>query len=273
MPELPEVETVVRELNQKTSLKEIKEIIPIYEKVFSEGSDYQLLKNLAIKSVTRRAKYIIFSFYDSDLFLISHLRMTGKYLFNMNIGINSLSEKDQSHIRCVFKLSDQTEMYYIDARKFGRFDICKDLTKRFIHVGVEPLSDNLNIKYLTPLLKRIKPIKVFLLDQQFIAGLGNIYADEVLFLSKIKPTRASSTLNKNEIKLMIDNIKIVLGKAVDNMGTTLSDYRNTDNNKGDNQNYLNVYGREKANCKVCSTPIEKIKLGGRGTHFCPQCQV
>jgi formamidopyrimidine-DNA glycosylase len=265
MPELPEVETVVRGLNTKVSNKTIKEIITVWDKVFSDGSDPQQLTGKKIKSVTRRAKYIVFNFFSSDLHLISHLRMTGKYLF-------SLDESEKKFLRCIFKFSDGTELFYLDMRKFGKFDICTDLNKRFSHIGAEPLTDDLNEKYLKPLLQRNKPIKNFLMDQAYIAGLGNIYTDEVLFLSKIHPQRHSSTLTDKEIKLVIKNVKTVLQKAVDNMGTTLSDYRNTDNVAGENQNYLNVYGRNKKACKTCKTEIEKIKLGGRGTHFCPQCQ-
>jgi formamidopyrimidine-DNA glycosylase len=265
MPELPEVETVVRGLNDKVSNKTIREIELVWNKVFSDGSNPDLLTGKKIKSVTRRAKYIVFNFVDSDLHLISHLRMTGKYLFN-------LEQAEEKFLRCVFKFTDGTELYYLDMRKFGKFDICTDLKERFSHIGAEPLTDDLNVQYLKPLLQRDKPIKNFLMDQQYIAGLGNIYTDEVLFLSKIHPQRHSSSLSDKEIKLVIKNVKDVLGKAVDNMGTTLSDYRNTDNVAGENQNYLYVYGRNKAKCKVCGTVIEKIKMGGRGTHFCPKCQ-
>ncbi len=261
MPELPEVETVVRELNHNIKGKIIKEIQPVYDKVFSVGSEPEILKGFKIATVKRRAKYIIFNFANSPLHLISHLRMTGEYLYNQDIEKNRF-------VRCIFRFTDNSLMAFADMRKFGRFDISDDLTKRFKDIGVEPLSDDLNFAYLKNVLNKSKPIKLQLLDQSIIAGIGNIYADEVLFLSKINPQRQASSISEKEIKALVKNIKLVLQKAIDDTGNILPDYRE----KGDKGNYYNVYGQNKKKCKICSSIIEKIILGGRGTHFCPKCQ-
>lgn len=262
MPELPEVETVVRELDKNLKNKLFIQIDPIYRPIFN--GDFHNLENLKIESITRRAKYIIYNFYDTDIHLISHLRMTGEYIFNQ------VNEKQERFVRCVFTLNDNSKMYYLDMRKFGRFDITVNLDDYFKKVGIEPFDQNFNTKFLEKLLTKELPIKSFLLDQSYIAGLGNIYADEVLFLSKVHPQRKSNLLTKKEIKSLVINIKEVLQKAIDNMGTNFSDYRDTD--KGKNQNYLNVYGRENKFCNICGTVISKIKMGGRGTHFCAKCQ-
>lgn len=263
MPELPEVQTVVNELDKNLKNKSIIEIDAVFEPIFND--DYKPVLNLKIESVTRRAKYIVYNFFDTDIHLISHLRMTGKYLFN------DVPEKEEKFIRAIFKISDGTTMYYLDMRKFGKFDVTCELKNYFKNIGVEPLGKDLNYQYLEKLINKTIPIKTFLLDQSFIAGIGNIYADEVLFLSKIHPQRKTNSLNKTETELLIKNIKKVLKSAVENMGTRLSDYRDTD--KGENQNYLNVYGRENRECKVCKSKIVKIKSSGRGTHYCPQCQI
>ena len=262
MPELPEVETVVRELNKNLKDKVFIDVDPIFRPIFN--GDFHNVENLKVQSVNRRAKYIVFNFYDTDIHLISHLRMTGKYIFN------HVDEKEEKFIRCIFTLNDNSKMYYLDMRKFGRFDLTINLDDYFKHIGIEPLDKNFTYSYLKQYLKGETPMKSFLLNQSVIAGLGNIYADEVLFLSRIHPKRKANSLSETEIKNLVSNIKTVITKAIDNMGTKLSDYRDTD--KGKNQNYLNVYGRENKFCNICGTVISKIKMVGRGTHFCSECQ-
>ena len=181
-------------------------------------------------------------FVTSKLILISHLRMTGKF-------VSKPVEKDLNYIRCILTLDNLEKVYFVDVRQFGGFVISDSYELYFKKLGVEPLSLDLNSAYLKNRLNRTQPVKNFLMDQQHIAGLGNIYADESLFHAKIHPLRPSKSISQYEMDTLINKIKFVLKQAILNMGTTLSDYRNTDNVAGENQNYLFVYGRNGKNCK------------------------
>ena len=265
MPELPEVQTVVDELNNTLSNEMIISIDIINSKYDSEKIKKFCL-NQTISNVTRRGKYILIFFENSLNTLVVHLRMTGKFVF-------SLIEKDKKHLQATLKLKSKMSAYFIDVRKFGTFEIiAKEHLEDRLKLGVEPLTDHLSIEYLKPFLNRIRPIKPFLLDQSYIAGIGNIYADEALFRSRVIPTKACKDLSDLEIISLIDSIKYVLQQSINNMGTTISDYRNTKNIGGENQNYLNVYGQENEECTNCSSKIKRIKMSGRSTYFCTRCQ-
>lgn len=262
MPELPEVETVVNELNDRLSQKLIKYIEPYSSRGIS--SELNDISHFEVVSVTRRGKYIVFN--GEQIHIIAHLRMTGKFVFTP-------SKKDEKYIRCIFHLENKQKMYFVDVRKFGTIEISDNIPLFFNHLGPEPLTDRFSPTYLHSILKkRVKPIKNSLLDQSFVAGIGNIYADESLFLSKINPIKKSHELSIKEITCLVKNIKYVLQKSIENMGTTLSDYRNTKNIGGENQYYLYVYGLNGKACKQCNSIILRIKLAGRSTHFCPSCQ-
>ena len=262
MPELPEVETVVNELNTELINETIVRIEPLSSRgIKNELSDVTEFK---IISVTRRGKYIVFN--GEDVSIIAHLRMTGKFVFTP-------SDKDMKYIRCIFHFNSLRKMYFVDVRKFGTIELTENISTFFSHLGPEPLTNEFTPLYFQSILKnRLKPIKNALLDQSLVAGIGNIYADESLFLSQINPLKKSSGLSLNEMTKLVKNIKWVLSESIKNMGTTLSDYRNTKNTGGENQHYLNVYGLEGSNCKVCNSIILRIKLAGRSTHFCPNCQ-
>lgn len=261
MPELPEVETVVRELQAKVKGKTLSSVDPVFAKVFPPDSDSKKLQGLTISSVSRRAKYIIFNFSQEDLHLIAHLRMTGEFLFDQD-------GENNRFIRCIFHFTDRTVMYFCDMRKFGRLEICSDLAEYFKKMGIEPLGDDLTVAFLQKRLQSSRSIKALLLDQSLIAGIGNIYADEILFLSKINPQRSGLQITAKELLALKKNIKTVLQKAIDDTGITLPDYRE----RANKDFYYNVYGRAKQACKICGHKIEKIRLGGRGTNFCPVCQ-
>ncbi|MCB0279680.1 MAG: DNA-formamidopyrimidine glycosylase [Calditrichaeota bacterium] len=265
MPELPEVQTVVDELELICGGKSITAIEVLTNRVFNNQQLIPQILNKQIERVSRRGKYIVFHLTGNSHYLIAHLRMTGKFLGKPQV-------TEEKYTRCILMLNQDEPLYFIDVRQFGGFDITDSLADFFSKLGIEPLSNDFNVSYLKDRLQREQPIKAFLMDQRHIAGLGNIYADESLFLAKIHPKRPSKSLNKAEVDILVVEIKNVLKRAIANMGTTLSDYRNTDNVAGENQNYLFVYGREKRECKVCATVIEKIRLAGRGTHYCPTCQ-
>jgi len=221
--------------------------------------------NSHINGLSRNGKYIIIELDKS--YLVIHLRMTGQIIIH-----NSNAFPDQ-HLRLSIKMKSGNYFNFYDARKFGRiYHVCDPefVSKK---VGIDALSDNLNFSRFYELLKsRKKKIKTFLMDQSIIAGIGNIYADESLFLSKIHPETLTDLISEKKAKMLYENIKTILKAAIKNMGTTISDYKTTGGGFGGFQNKLQVYGRKGLPCFSCGSEIQKIKLNGRGTHFCPSCQ-
>lgn len=274
MPELPEVETISRQLNKAISGWKITNIITDCEKQF-RPSFAEVKKGLvgkAVVSVGRRAKLILIEL-SSGRFLLVHLKMSGSLrLFKPT----DPPERWQHAVFTLEKNKQIKDLRWIDLRKFGYLQLVTLAQKEeiFSNYGVEPLKD-LTAKYLSDIFsKKIAPIKLVLLDQKIIAGIGNIYANEALFLSKISPQLPAKSLDSKQIGCLIASIKQVLQAGVKHRGTTASDERYVDalGHPGENQNFLKVYDREGEPCVVCKTPIKKIKLGGRGTYFCPKCQ-
>lgn len=273
MPELPEVETVRRTLEKLIIGKKIKEIDIYYPKIIRTPNDIGefrlLLKGETIQTIGRRGKYLLF--YLKNLVLISHLRMEGKYQFNEN----SESEIDK-HTHIVLRFEDGTSLSYRDVRKFGTMDLITIEQLNSFHalnkLGQEPLDLNFDLEQLKKELQSRKaPVKQLLLNQEIISGLGNIYVDDSLAYSKINPATPGSSLTDKEIAELIEAIKAVLNKAIENGGSTIRSFESL-HGKGSMQDYLIVYGREGKPCIFCGTPIKKVKLAGRGTHFCPECQ-
>lgn len=263
MPELPEVETVVRELkhligDQIVSLKvHWFKTVNDKEKIFRT----QLLKQ-PITDVFRRGKYICFAFKNKVILTI-HLRMTGKLVF-------SLSKKDHKHCRLEFGLKANNTLYFIDIRKFGRMELWEE-NNLLPDLGPEPLEKEIVYNALLKYCGK-KEIKKVLLDQKILVGVGNIYADEALFQAKIHPELKFNTISKKRIAILSEVIPKILKASIKNMGTTLSDYRTTKNVGGENQNYLKVYGQTGLACEQCQSTIKRIVVGGRSSHFCPVCQ-
>lgn len=271
MPELPEVESVRQGLEKLTVGKHIKDVtVRVPKMVHHDLEDFKYcLIGQSITSVGRRGKYLIF--HIGNQVLISHLRMEGKYL---------LFEGDvleNKHFHVFFHFTDGSTLVYQDVRKFGTFELMsdEDLTSFFDKkkLGPEPvLSDfNLNI-FKEGLKKSRKPIKTLLLEQRLVVGLGNIYVDEVLWASKIHPTRPSNLIKPKEASLLHQEIIRILALAVEKGGSSIRTYKNALGKDGEMQHYLKVYGKTGQTCERCGKTIEKIKLGGRGTHFCPNCQ-
>ena len=272
MPELPEVETVKNTLKPKLIGKKITDI-KIYHNNIIEYPNAETfskkIKNQKINDMSRYGKWLIFIL--EDYYLLSHLRMEGKYFFKTN------EEPLSKHEHVVITLDNNLELRYHDVRKFGKMLLIeKEKIKEigpFTELGYEPWDKKLNIKYLKEKYKNKKlPIKTVLLDQSIITGIGNIYADEILFLSKINPEKRSSTLKDEELEKIIKNTRIVLEDAIKQGGSTIRSYTSVDGVHGLFQQKLNVHTKEGQKCNICNTTIIKIKVGGRGTYYCPTCQ-
>ncbi len=272
MPELPEVETVKETLKRKILNKKIKQVIVRYDGIIEEPSvsDFvNRLPNETIKDITRLGKWLIFHL--DHYYLLSHLRMEGKYF------LKNSNEEYGKHEHIIFVFDDGTDLRYQDTRKFGRMllvDKDKLNTSRPIReLGLEPWDENLTNEYLKDKYhnKRL-PIKTVILDQSIITGIGNIYADEVLFMSKINPLTKVSLLDDDDLNNIIKNTRLVLSKAIKEGGTTIRSYTSDLGVTGRFQNELYVHCREHEKCLICGSEILKIKVGGRGTYYCPICQ-
>jgi formamidopyrimidine-DNA glycosylase len=196
-----------------------------------------------------------------------HLRMTGRLI------VSATNNFDRAHLQIFFRFKSGKSLLFYDTRKFGRIYLTVDLKKFLIRLGVDALDQKFSEFDFMRLLKNKKGIiKSFLLDQHQLAGLGNIYADESLFQARIHPRRRIHTLSAKETRLLYRSIRKTLTGALEHMGTTLADYRTPSGKKGRNQKFLKVYDREQKPCFRCKNLVEKIWIGGRGTHFCPNCQ-
>ena len=264
MPELPEVQTVINGLKEKIINKEISSINEFRSGTVSWFHETKLLGR--ITAVSRRGKYILI-LTDNNYKIVIHLRMTGKLVFEEDINIKT------DHTRAEIVFSDNTKLVFNDIRTFGKIEIYNKNTrvKAIEDLGVEPLSEDFNSDYLkVKLSKKEAPIKNVLLDQKIIAGLGNIYACEILYRANIKPQKKGKSLKKKDIEKVVYQTKEVLTEALKHNGTTISDYRNVDDKTGEFQNFLNVYGKKTC---ACGYEIQRIKQAGRSTYFCPKCQV
>lgn len=273
MPELPEVETVRRGLTELVAGSQIRSVDVLYAKMVNlpKVAFEKALKNKTIEKIDRRGKYLLIRLSD-DLTIVSHLRMEGKY------DVEPEGAPIGKHTHVIFHLTDGRQLRYNDTRKFGRMNLVntgEELSVAGLKtIGPEPTEQDLTIDYMQTIFgKSKKMVKPFLLDQSKIAGLGNIYADEVLWLSKIHPEQPVNSISLAGIKRLRKNIIVEIQKSIAGHGTTVHSYSTAYGEAGNFQNQLNVYGREGEPCLRCGTPIVKIKLAQRGTHFCPKCQV
>ncbi|MEI6528064.1 MAG: DNA-formamidopyrimidine glycosylase [bacterium] len=285
MPELPEVETLRRELEKSLSGRIIKEIKILWPKTVFPLSPALFIKRISgqkILGLDRRAKMLIINL-SSDGHLIFHLKMTGQLIFVPRSGqiisgghpANDIQAPGR-HTRIIFTLDDGSHLYFNDLRKFGwaRLTSKKDFQSISDRIGLEPLSKTFTMVKVQNILKKYpnRTVKQILLDQTLIAGIGNIYADESAFLSHVLPMRKVRTLDKKEVTDLHKNIIAVLKHSIRHKGTSSKNYRRSDGSLGGFVPHLFVYGRGGEKCKVCSTPIKKVRHLGRGTHYCPKCQ-
>lgn len=265
MPELPEVETVLRSLEKLIINNKIIDIEINYPKMIK--TDVNLFKNNLINQsfnfFSRRGKYLILK--TEDYILLSHMRMEGRYYYDKNICLK--------HIHIVFKFEDGNNLYYQDFRKFGTMALYnKDFDiESAINIGVDANSDVYDYSYFMSKVSNLKrSIKDVLLDQKIISGIGNIYADEICFRSKIHPVTACNKINKKEYKILVDNIKKVLNEAI-NTGVDSIERITTSIDGRFDISVIN-HVRDKKECINCGSKIIKLKHKGRGTYVCVKCQ-
>ncbi len=273
MPELPEVETVRRTLEALVLHKTIASVEVRWANMIKQPDDIEQFKDAligqTIHELKRRGKFLIFVL--DDVTMVSHLRMEGRY------GLYQEGDDLSPHTHVIFTFTDKSELRYQDVRKFGTFHIYKkgmeEQALPLSQLGVEPFSADFSIDLLRQAFqKTTRNVKVVLLDQKTVVGLGNIYVDEALFRSAIHPQRAASSLTDEELTRLHESIVSTLQQAVDVGGSSIKSYVNGQGEMGMFQQQLHVYGRKEEPCHTCGTLITRIVVGGRGTHFCYNCQ-
>ena len=281
MPELPEVETLARDLRAAVLGRTVTEAcvspdaprlvqaMPV--ETFTSG-----LRDRRIEEVGRRGKFLLIGL-DHELWWLVHRRMSG------NVILRPAGAPDEPYIRARFSLDDETELRFVDLRKFGTMWLTDDPQSILARLGREPLDDTFTAETLAGILsKRSAPVKAVLMDQSAVAGLGNLYADEALHYAGVHPLRPAKGIPKREVARLRDGIVRALEQGLANLGSSvgyeageevsLRDHVNLSGEPGGNQEYLVAYGREGWPCRTCGTAIERLKLSNRSAHFCPRCQ-
>ena len=271
MPEIAEVRVVANTLKKQILNAKIKKVQVLYSGII-DGNTTEFINeitNKTIKDIKTYGKWIMFNLGDKTL--LSHLRMEGKYFYKDS------NEPIVKHEHIIFSLDNGKDLRYADVRKFGKMQLV-DTNKVFEtecikKLGLEPDDNNLTSEYLLKKLSKLnKPIKTSLLDQTIINGLGNIYANEVLFAAKIYPLTNSNKITKKQAQSIIDNASRIIKKSYELGGTTIKSYTSSLGVIGHYQDELMVQSRESKPCKICHTPIKRIKLDGRSIFYCEKCQ-
>lgn len=267
MPELPEVETIARRLKQEYSLpgKTIHSATVLWDKTVAipDASTFcTTLPGLRIDSIGRRGKYLLIELPPYSLLI--HLRMSG------DIRVEHRADPIEKHDRLVIEFTDQKRLVFNDTRKFGRVWLTTEPQEVLQGLGLEPFDPELTNEVFFKMLQASKrAIKPLLHDQAFLAGLGNIYINEALFLSRIHPLKPANQINANQAGSLLAAIQTVLEKGIEQNGASIDwVYRG-----GGFQNLFNVYGKKGQPCQVCGTPLEAVQIGQRGSFYCPKCQV
>lgn len=302
MPELPEVETIRRDLH-KTLVGEVIAKVKVLGQTSVKPTPRRFtaaLKGLKIVSVQRRAKLLIINFDKDDVHVLIHLKMTGQLIhatekkilsgeyavatikkgMAFEVADNSdlrhkARELPDSWTRVQIIFESAAQLFFNDIRRFGYLHVVDTKTKQkaLDNYGIEPFLKDFTLENFKQIFKGRKTVlKALLLNQQLIAGLGNIYVDEICFFAGVRPSKRVQRVTQKQIALLHEGSELILGQALKNRGTSFSDYRDGSGKKGKNQSFLKVYGREGEACFNCKKPIMKIKLAGRGTAYCPQCQ-
>ncbi len=288
MPELPEVEVVKRSLVNKTQNLIVKAV-----KINDGRLRYKIDRNkvkkiigLKLKKISRKSKYLLF-FFNKDIVMLVHLGMTGKFFFvnskrtkfktSFYYDINEV--KDKKHDRIIFTLSNNQKLIYNDIRKFGFIKFIKktnvDQNVHLKYLGPEPISTKFNIEYFKNyIIGKERTIKDLLMDQKFISGLGNIYVNEILFFSGVRPTKKIKKIKDFEIQKIVKYSKKIISKAIILGGSSIKDFSSSSGKRGSFQQYFSVYGKKGKNCSKakCIGKIKKIVIANRASFFCNKCQ-
>lgn len=285
MPELPEVETIRRDLETRIVGKPILTIELRLPKIAKNEPDFfiRTLQGHAFSAVNRRGKLLQLPIANTKYTLLVHLKMTGQLLYQHGADITAgghpwppfSTELPNKYTHLIFRFSDGGVLYFNDLRQFGFAKIVTppELEKVLKEYGLEPLDETFTLEHFRSLLgRRTGPLKALLLNQKILSGLGNIYADEVCHFAQVRPDRKISSLKRAEIALLYEGCKTILAESISHRGTTFRDFRDSEGKVGNYAQFLKVYGRAGEPCLRCGGTIEKIRLAGRGTHFCPNCQ-
>jgi len=288
MPELPEVETIVRDLNKTVLGRKIEDIWSDFKRIIKKPKDFEefkkKIKGKKIQKIWRRGKNIIFELSNNKILLI-HQKLTGHLLLGkwklenrkwkpLLKGV--LEEPVNRFIHLMFYLDKGLMLALSDLRKFAKVELwdSEDLkeSKEFKSLGPEPLEKSFTFEKFKRVLPKKGKIKQVLMDQTVVAGIGNIYSDEILWAAKIHPFRDVSKLNEDELKRIHQAMRKILAKAIKLGGESISDFRRISGEKGYFDKERKVYRREGEKCSRCGTIIKRVKLVGRSAHFCPKCQ-
>ncbi len=286
MPELPEVETIRRDLSKKIIGKKITKVFVNRKNMIPGMTAKKFIGSLqgeSIKKIDRVGKLLIFDLKTTDKFLLMHMKMTGQLIYCDNGSYTAgghdfpkMGKLPNKYSHIIYEFEDKSKLFFNDLRTFGyaRIENKKGLDKILREFGIEPLKDDFTVEKLTEIFKgRSTYIKSVLMNQKLIAGVGNIYADEILWDVKIKPTRKAKNISKSDIKNIYQAANKIIKKAIAWRGTTFSDYVDGNGKKGNFTKLLKVYRRDGKKCLRCKDVIiKKIKVGQRGTHYCSKCQ-
>jgi formamidopyrimidine-DNA glycosylase len=271
MPELPEVETIRRDLQPLITGRTITDAwvsdnAPRLVQLLPPGEFCRQLTGRRIEGLSRRGKYLILDL-DAGLMWVVHLRMTGRFQHHTD------GCPESPYLRARFELDDGSRLCFIDLRKFGMMWLVDDWALVNPELGPEPLEEAFDLAaFRTTLKRRSAPIKAVLLDQTVLAGVGNIYADEALFAAGIRPTRAANTITRPAVARLYQGIRDVLYVALGDRGSSFRDYVDAAGREGSHQLNVKVYLRTGQPCYTCGAEIKRTKVGGRSTHYCPRCQ-
>ena len=288
MPELPEVEVVKRSLTRKVQNLIIQKVNIKDSKLryHIDKNKFRKITGLRIKKIERKSKFLLF-FLNKNFIMMVHLGMTGKFFFvdrkntklKTSFYYNIDYKKEQKYDRVEFILNKNQKLIYNDVRKFGFIKLLSNKKYKdnfhLKHLGPEPLKNTFNYTYFKNYIKgRSRVIKDILMDQKFVSGLGNIYVNEILFLSKVKPSRKVKNLKEFELKKIVNFTKEVLKNAIELGGSSIKDFSSSNGKKGSFQQHFNVYGKKGATCSntTCKSIIGKSSISNRSTFFCDNCQ-
>ena len=271
MPELPEAETIVRDLRSRVIGSTVKSVRVAKPDVLCEApaSFSRKLRGRTLQSIDRRAKNLVFRF-DGDRTLVVNLGMTGRV-----VASDAKRAAELRHIAVRLDLQDGRALLYDDSRRFGRLELFdgSEWAERQSRIGPEPLSDDFTAQYLFTVLKSSRmPLRNWLLDQSKVAGVGNIYANEALFRAGIRPQRRANTITRDAAARLRETIRDVLAQAIEARGTTLNDYRDGSGEEGQFEPLLQVYARDGVACQKCGSIIKRIVISNRSAFYCPRCQ-